>query len=160
MHRDWMHRDWMRRDWLHEFHEELRRMRFSRYFALALTLGSIPAISGAQKPKNDYKVGHSRLAGKGTPADLSHHRDNSAMVLRQNGHGSAADLNRIEQQSLRAEVGASKPARVRSAGVPKPGATKVDKGVPINFPGRAPAHNLTTTRSTGKATGALPAKPH
>lgn len=136
-------------------------MRFTRYFALALALGAIPAISGAQKPKN-RKVGYSRLAGKGTPADLSHHRDNSALVLRQNGHGPAADLNRIEQQSLHSEVGASKPARVRSAGVPKlgGGATKVDRSAPINFSGRAPAHKLTTTRSTGKATGALPAKPH
>jgi hypothetical protein len=136
-------------------------MRFTRYFALAvaLALGAIPAISGAQKPKNG-KVGYSRIAGKGTPADLSHHRDNSALVLLQNGHGRAADLNRIEQQSLHSQVGASKQARVRSAGVPKLGAAKVDKSAPINFSGRAPAHKLTTTRSTGKATGALPAKPH
>ncbi len=134
-------------------------MRFARYFALALTLGAIPAISAAQKPKNG-KAGYSRLAGKGTRADLSHHRDNSALVLRQNGHASAADLNRIEQQSLHTQVGASKPARVRSAGAPKLGATRVDRSAPINFSGRAPAHKLSTTRSTGKATGALPAKPH
>jgi hypothetical protein len=134
-------------------------MRFTRYFALALALSAIPAISVAQKPKNG-KVGYSRLAGKGTPADLSHHKDNSAMVLRQNSHGSAADLNRIEQQSMHSQLGASKQARVRSAGVPKLGATKVDRSAPINFSGRAPAHKLTTTRSTGKATGALPAKPH
>jgi hypothetical protein len=138
-------------------------MRFTRYFALALTMAAIPAVSGAQKPKNNVnsgKVGHARLAGKGTPADLSRHRDHSALVLRQNGRGPAADLNRIEQQSLRAPLGATKPGRVRSAGVPKPGAAKVDKSVPINFSGRAPAHSLTATRSTGKATGALPAKPH
>jgi hypothetical protein len=136
-------------------------MRFTRYFALALTLGALPDISGAQKPKNDGKVGYSRLAGKGSPADLSHHRDNSALVLRQNSHASpAADLNRIEQQSLHSQVAAPKQARIRSAGVPKLGATKVDKSVPINFSGRAPSHSLTTTRSTGKPTGASPAKPH
>ena len=134
-------------------------MHFTRYFALALALGAISAISAAQKPKNG-KVAYSRLAGKGTPADLSRHKDNSALVLRQNGHGSAADLNRIEQQSLHSQVGASKPARVRSAGVPKLGAAKVEKSAPINFSGRAPDHKLTTTRSTGKATGVLPAKPH
>jgi hypothetical protein len=134
-------------------------MRFTRYFALALILGAIPAVSAAQKPKNG-KVGYSRLAGKGTAADLSHHRDNSAVVLRQNGHGSAADLNRIEQQSLHSEASASKPPRARSAGVPKLGATKVDRSAPINFSGPAPARKITTTRSTGKATGALPAKPH
>jgi hypothetical protein len=150
---------------LQEFHKEFRRMRFTRYFALALALVAIPAISGAQKQKQKSgKVGYSRLAGKGTPADLSHHRDNSASVLLENGpknsHGPAADLNRIEQQSLHSQVGASKPVRVRSAGVPKLGAAKVDKSAPINFSGRAPAHKLTTTRSTGKATGAQPAKPH
>jgi hypothetical protein len=146
---------------LQEFRKEFGRMRFTRYFALALALAAIPAISGAQKQKQkNGKVGYSRLAGKGTPADLSHHRDNSALVLRQNGHGAAADLNRIEQQSLHSQVGASKPVRVRSAGAPKLGAAKVDKSAPINFSGRAPAHKLTTTRSTGKATGALPAKPH
>jgi hypothetical protein len=136
-------------------------MRFTRYFALALALGAIPAMARAQKPNpKNGKVGYSRLAGKGTPADLSHHKDNSALVLRQNGHGSAADLNRIEQQSLHSEVGASKPARARSTGVPKLGATKVDRSAPINFSGRARDSKLTTTRSTGKASGALPAKPH
>ncbi len=136
-------------------------MRFAGYFALALTLSAIPAISAAQKPKNDGKVGYSRLAGKGTSADLSHHRDNSALVLRQNRHGGpAADLNRIEQQSLHSQVGTSKQSRIRPAGVPKLGATKVDKSVPINFSGHAPAHSLTTTKSTGKAPGAVPAKPH
>jgi hypothetical protein len=136
-------------------------MRFTSYFALALTLSAIPAMSAAQKPKNNGKVGYSRLAGKGTPADLSHHKDNSALVLRQNSRsGPAADLNRIEQESLHSQVGTSKQARIRPAGVPKPGVTKVDKSVPINFSGRAPARNVTTTRSTGKPTGALPAKPH
>jgi hypothetical protein len=136
-------------------------MRFTRYFALALMLGAIPVISSAQKPKNKGKVGYSRPAGKGTPANLSRHRDNSALVLRQNSHGGpAADLNRIEEQSLHSQVATSKQARIRPAGVPKLGAAKVDKGVPINFSGRAPAHSLTTTRSTGKSTGALPAKPH
>lgn len=136
-------------------------MRFARTFFVVLLLGAVTAVSSAQKPKNSGKVSYSRLAGKGTPADLSHHRDNSAIVLHQNAHnGPAADLNRLEQQSLHSQVATSKRARIRPMGVPKLGAAKVDKSVPINFSGRAPAHNLTTTRATGKQTGSAPAKPH
>jgi hypothetical protein len=134
-------------------------MRFSRILAAALILSAVSAISVAQTKKNSGKVGYSRLAGKGTPADLSrHNKDYSALVLHENTNkGASADLNRIEQQSLHAQVATSKQARIRPAGVPKLG---TDKSVAINFSGRAPAHNLTTIRSTGKSTGALPAKPH
>src|ERR1700741_1809783 len=107
-------------------------MRFTGYFALALMLSAIPAISAAQKPKNNGKVGYSRLAGKGTSANLSHHTDNSALVLRQNSHGgAAADLNRIEQQSLRSQVGTSKQSRIRPAGVPTLRTTMSANSVPI-----------------------------
>jgi hypothetical protein len=136
-------------------------MPITRTLAIALMLSAFPAISSAQKPKNSGKATSSRLAGKGTPANLSHHRDNSALVLRENTHnGPAADLNRIEQQSLHSQVATSKQTRIRPVGAPKLGVAKVDKNVPINFSGRAPAHTLTSTRSTGKSTGALPAKPH
>jgi hypothetical protein len=136
-------------------------MRLTCTLSVTLLLSAIPAISAAQMPKKSSKPSYSHLAGKGTPADLSHHKDYSALVLRENSNkGAAADLNRIEQQSLHSSVATSKQARIRPVGVPKLGAAKVDKGVPINFSGRAPAHSLTTTRSTGKSTGATPAKPH
>jgi hypothetical protein len=138
-------------------------MNYARTLAvpLILILSAIPAISQAQKPKNSGKVSYSRLAGKGTPADLSHHKDNSALVLRENARNStAANLNRIEQQSLHAQSPATKQPRVPPAGVPKLGTSKADKGVPINFSGRAPARNLTITKATGKSTASAPAKPH
>ncbi len=140
-------------------------MRFTRYFLATLLLAAVPVLSGAQKPKYDGKIHYSRNAGKGTPAFLSHHKDNSAVVLNQKRQtGATADLNRIEQQSLHSSVSrsGSKSAHVRAAGAPKPLIAKTDKSVPINFSGHAPAHNLTTTNAKSGSRASAPAapKPH
>jgi len=136
-------------------------MKVSGIIALTIAVSAISAVSGAQQPKNSGKVTSSHLAGKGTPANLSRHKDNSALVLRQNVHsGPAADLNRIEQQSLHSQASSSGQSRVRAASLPKPGADKGNKSVPINFSGHAPTHSLATTKSTGRATGSTPSKPH
>jgi len=59
--------------------------------------------------------------GTGTPASLSHHKDNSAAFLHENTRSShAAELNRIEQQSLRvpqrprSKLGSGPPVRRNS----------------------------------------------
>jgi len=136
-------------------------MRTTRFLAVAIVLGAIPSVAAAQKPGNSGKVADSHAVGKGTAASLSHHRDNSALILQENSRsGAAADLSRIEQQSLHSPAAVSKQPRVRTAVVPKSIAANGNKSVPINFSGHAPAHSLATTKSTGKAPGAVASKPH
>jgi len=137
-------------------------MPFIRWFAIAILLGAVPAVSVAQKPQNSgKKMRYAHTTGTGTPASLSHHKDNSAAFLHENTRSShAAELNRIEQQSLRVPAATSKQARVRAASPPKLGAAKPDKNVAINFSGRAQAHNLTTTKSAGKSPATSARKPH
>ncbi len=136
-------------------------MRMIRFLAIAVVFGAIPALAAAQKPKNSGKVAYSHAAGKGTAASLSHHKDNSALILRENTHGgAAADLSRIEQQSLHSPATVSKQPRVRTTAVPKSSAGNGNKSVPINFSGHAPAHSLATTKSTSKAPRAAAPKPH
>jgi hypothetical protein len=136
-------------------------MHMTRFFAIAIALGTISAVAAAQKPKNRGKVAYSHAAGKGTAASLSHHKDNSGLILRENTHsGAAADLSRIEQQSLHSPAAVSKPPRVRTAVVPKSSASNGNKSVPINFSGHATAHSLATTKSTSKAPGASAPKRH
>jgi hypothetical protein len=136
-------------------------MRVTRFFAIVIVLGAIPAVAAAQA-KNSGRVADSHAAGRSTAASLPHHKDNSALILQANPHsGAAADLNRIEQQSLHPPMPVSKQSRVRTTVVPKPGGPdKGNKSVPINFSGHAPAHNLATTKSTSKATGTVTPKPH
>jgi hypothetical protein len=136
-------------------------MRRTRFFAIAIVLGAIPVVAAAQKPKTSGKVAYSHVAGKGTAASLSRHKDNSALILRENTHsGAAADLSRIEQQSLHSPAAVSKQPRVRTAVAPKISAGNGNKGVPINFSGHAPAHSHATTKSTSKAPGASAPKRH
>lgn len=135
-------------------------MRCPIYFAIALVLGTLPTASIAQKPKNPGKSAYARTTGKGTPAYLAHHKDNSDLILRQNTHNATTELNRLEQQSLHSSVPSGVPkARVHLAAVPKVAAAKGDRSAPINFSGHNPDRSLTTTKS-GKSTGATPAKPH
>lgn len=137
-------------------------MRLTRSFA-ALVFAAIPSMILAQQPASTGKVNYAHTTGKGTPASLTHHKDNSEAFLRQNSHNNtSAEVNRIEQESLHAPAAsAPKPVRVKPAGTPKLAAANSNKNVPINFSGRAPAHtNLTTTRSIGKSSSPAPPKPH
>jgi hypothetical protein len=135
-------------------------MRVTRFFAIVIVLGAIPAVAASQA-KNSGKVADSHAAGRSTAASLPHHKDNSALILQANPHsGAAADLDRIEQQSLHSPAPASKQSRVRTTVVPKPSADKGNKSVPINFSGHAPAHSLATTKSTSRAPGTVAPKSH
>jgi len=135
-------------------------MRMTRFFAIAIALGTIPAVAAAQTTKTSGKAAYSHAAGKGTEASLSHHKDNSALILHENPRsGAAADLSRIEQQSLHSPA-VSKQPRVRAVVVPKSSAGNGSKSVPINFSAHAPAHSLATTKPTSKAPGAAAPKRH
>jgi hypothetical protein len=137
-------------------------MRRTRLLAIAIMLSAIPVVAAAtQKPKNSGKVAYSHAAGKGTAASVSHHKDNSALILRENTHsGVAADLSRVELQSLHSPAAVPKQPRVRTAVVPRISAGNGNRSVPINFSGHAPAHSLATTKSTSKAPGASAPKRH
>ncbi len=138
-------------------------MPFPRLLAVALLLGVSPAICTAQKPKDMGKKNYAHTVGKGTPAFLSHHKDNSAAVLHTNPHsGAAADLNRIEQQSLHSMVATPrmKSARVRSAAVPKLGAPKNDRSTAINFSGHSSKRSLTMTNPKSRGGSQSVPKPH
>ena len=123
-----------------------RPMRFT--LAVVLLLGVASTISVAQ---NSVGKVHKSTAGKGTKADLSHHRDKSALVLHQNTskNGPASELNKIEQQSLHAGSSySSHPgARVKSAPLPNMSAAKGDRNPSINFNGRSAGGNHTVTNS-------------
>jgi hypothetical protein len=133
----------------------------TRFLAIAIVSVAIPAAATAQKPQNSGKAAYSHAAGKGTAASLSHHKDASAVILHENTHsGAAADLSRIEQQSLHSSAAVSRQPRVRTAVVPKSSAGNANKSVPINFSAHAPAHSLATAKATSKAPGAAAPKRH
>lgn len=138
-------------------------MRCDRFLALIVLVGALPAVGVAQKHsrQGQGKYTYSRTTGKGTPAFLAHHKDNSDIILRQSSRNTAtAEVNRLEQQSMHASVASTPKTRVRPVGVAKASATKGDKSAPINFSGRNPKQSLTTTRSSGRSAGTTPAKPH
>jgi hypothetical protein len=131
-----------------------RPMRFT--LAIALLLGVVSAISVAQDSIG--KV-HKLQAGKGTKADLSRYKDKSDLVLRQNNKsGPASELNKIEQQSMHAgpSVG-SRPARLKTALLPKTNAAKPDKNPSINFSTRSAGGNRALTTTNQKSGGKSPA---
>ena len=133
-------------------------MRNARFIATLLALSATSAISHAQKPS---KTGYSHAAGKGTPASLPRHSDTSALVLQKSPHGgAAADLSRIEQQSLHSPANGTQSARVRPAYVAKPALTKGKQSVPINFSGHSPAANKMVTKTAGRGPGSSIPKPH
>jgi hypothetical protein len=122
-----------------------------------------PAICAAQKPKDIGKKNYAHTTGKGTPAFLSHHKDNSAAVLHANPHsGAAADLNRIEQQSLHSAMAmpGMKSTHVRSAAAPKLSAPKGDRSTAINFSGRSAKRGLTVTNPRSRGGSQSVPKPH
>ncbi len=131
-----------------------------RFCVAALVLGLSPILATAQKPYKAGKTSFGHIVGKGTPADLSHHRDNSAAVLNSNRRaGAASELTKIEQQSMRVSGSvASKSTRTRVAALPKLGAPKTERSAPINFAGHTPVHRQLTTnpKSGGGANGAAP----
>ena len=139
-------------------------MSSMRLMAIMLLVGASLATCAAQKPyKNSGKISYSKTTGKGTPANLSHHSDKSALILHQNARsGAAADLNKIEQQSLHAATGTSgpKPVHVRAAPLPKLGSPAGGHNPQINFNGRSAPRGLSVTnqKSGGRQSG--PAKPH
>ena len=139
----------------------MRSMRFG--LAVALLLGVITVVSSAQNAKpTNYKA----RTGKGTPASLTHHKDNSDLVLhanRQTHGGSTGELNKIEQQSLHSNVssGVHTSARVKPAPLPKIGAAKAEKNPAINFSGHTKSHaTMTTQKSGGKSSMGLSPKMH
>jgi hypothetical protein len=139
----------------------MRSMRFS--LAIALLLGVTSVVSLAQNAKaTNYKA----RTGKGTPASLTHHKDNSDMVLhanRQTYGGSSAELNKIEQQNLHSSPssGAHASARVKPAPLPKMGAAKTEKNPAINFSGHTKSHaTMTTQKSGGKSSMGMSPKMH
>jgi hypothetical protein len=139
----------------------MRSMRFG--LAIALLLGVTPVASSAQNAKaTNYKA----RTGKGTPASLSHHKDNSELVLhanRQQSGGSAAELNKIEQQNLHSNTssGAHTTAHVKPAPLPKMGVAKTEKNPAINFSGHTKSHaTMTTQKSGGKSSTGMSPKMH
>lgn len=134
----------------------MRSMRFT--VAIVLLLGVAPTISVAQNSVGKVRHTGKSTAGKGTKADLSHHRDKSDLVLHQNNRtGTAAELNKIEQQSLHAGPSySSRPAaRVKPAPLPKTSTAKGDRNPSINFSGRSAGGNHTVTNSK-KSSGRAP----
>ena len=134
----------------------VRSMRFN--LAVALVLGGASAISSAQ---NSTAMHHKARAGKGTPANLSHHRDNSDLVLHGNSQknsGTSAELNKIEQQNLHSSStsGAHPVARVKAAPLPKTSAAKADRNPTINFSGHSTGGNHTATTTNKKSGGRSP----
>jgi hypothetical protein len=139
-------------------------MRSIHFLAVALFAVS-PAISSAQKPtKTTAVVSHSPAAGKGTPAYLSHHKDNSAAFLKGTSRSThATELSKIEQQSLHSAPSAySKQVRLKPVAPARLGAGKGDHNTAINFTGRSSARGLTTTnqKSGAKSSSTAPPKPH
>ena len=138
-------------------------MRSIRSIAVVLLAGASIATCAAQKPKNSGKINYSKTTGKGTPANLSHHTDKSALMLHQNARsGAAADLSKIEQQSLHSTAGTpgSKPVHVRTAAMPKLGIPNGGHNPQINFNGRSAPRGLTATNQKPAGRQAGPAKPH
>lgn len=138
-------------------------MRFTTMLAIPVLLSS-SLLSPAQKPYATGKANYARTTGKGTPASLSHHKDNSDAFLRENTRNtSASALNKLEQESLRAAGASSavKPARVRPVGSPKLSPARTQRNVPINFSGKASGRGLTATnpKSGGKSSAASSPKP-
>ncbi len=134
----------------------MRSMRFT--LALLVLLGVAIAVSEAQ---NSTAMRHKPRAGKGTPANLSHHRDNSDLVLHgntQKNSGPAAELNKIEQQTLHSgsASGARPVARVKAAPLPKMSVAKADKNPAINFSGHSGGGNHTATTTNKKSGGRSP----
>ena len=138
-------------------------MRSTTVLAIPLLLASsLSAV--AQKPHATGKTNYARVTGKGTPADLSHHKDNSDAFLRGNvRNNSGSALNKIEQESLRsaASSSAAKRPRVQRA-VPKVSASKTGRNVPMNFSGHAAGRGLMVTNSKAgaRSPAGLSPKPH
>ena len=135
-------------------------MPFQRLFVIAL-LGLSPAICAAQKPLKYGKMNTAHTTGKGTPAYLSHHKDMSAAVLHQNTRtGAAADLSKLEKQSLHSAGAGSAPKRAHAAALPKSNVAKGDHNTQINFSGRSAPRGLTMTNQKSSGRAQTPPKPH
>jgi hypothetical protein len=140
----------------------MQSMRFS--LAIALLLGVTSVVSSAQNSKaTNYKA----RTGKGTPASLTHHKDNSDLVLhanRQTYGGANAELNKIEQQNLHSSTssGAHASVGVKPAPLPKIGAAKpAEKNPAINFSGHTKSQTtMTTQKSGGKSSMGMSPKMH
>ena len=135
-----------------------------RMFVIALLLGVSPITATAQKPYKAGNAGHSHRVGKGTPASLARHKDNSDIMLRGNTKtGHASELTKIEQQSMHSSsTPASKSAHGKSSALPKMSVAQGERNAPINFDGKASSHRATTItvpKSSGKSRG-LVQKPH
>lgn len=131
-------------------------MRTSRGLIVAALLAATPMLVFAQKPYKTGKSSYAHIVGKGTPANLSHHKDNSALVLHQNIRGGpASDLTKIEQQSARSSAGSSaKSLHARNAAMPKVGVARGERNTAINFSGHAPTHraaNIANPNGKGKS---------
>ena len=135
-------------------------MRKARFFAF-VTIVTILTASAALHAQKPIKPSYPHVSGTTSSPSLPHRSDKSALVLNQKARGGAAeDLNRIEQQSLRASAPATQPARVRPAYALKPRVTKGNQNVPINFSGHASSRTATVTKASGRASSLSVPKPH
>jgi len=139
-------------------------MRFTilskRFLAAGMLFCLSPMFATTQKPVKSGKSSYAHIVGKGTPANLSHHKDNSDIILRANHrNGPASELTKIEQQTIHSSgTSAAKPMRYKSAPLPKASVAKGERNTPINFAGHSAAGQKlkASGKSVGKSQGAVP----